>query len=176
MPGNLLDDAIAADVTRGLLLYSQANYFGAKACLQLASEFTSLSLDSLSRGFKSHAKNDEVPDQGQIHKYLCAAVKPLKKIPDKAGSVVIGPHRDSVISNIPKYVDLIEQAKPLRDAICHGVLTKDEDSQLVLHPTRGGGPSVLWEEVPKFLVQSQNAYAAASDVHVNLRLLALYVQ
>ena len=172
LPDNLLEDSTAAGITRGVLLYSQANYFAARACIQLAGGFSHLCLNPLSDRFKEQARNGGVPGRGEVRKYLLAAVEPLKNVPDRFGATVVGPTRDLVIHNISEYVELIEQATPLRNAICHGVLTKDDQSQLALHPTNGEGPSVLWEEVPRFLVLCHNAYAAASTVSMNLGVLA----
>ena len=70
--------------------------------------------------------------------YLPKAIESLQGIPDRNGPVVLTKHRESVIRSISAYVDCVRKVTPLRNAICHGVLTKDDDFDTVLHPTGRG--------------------------------------
>ena len=64
----------------------------------------------------------------------------------------------------------------MRDAICHGVLTKDDNFDTVLHPTDGGEAFVLRERVPDFVRLSRIAYGvAAGSLHANLMTLSNYI-
>ena len=173
---NLLDDASAAGVGRGVLLLSQANYFAARACFRLANEgFSQLGIKSLPKRFLETARKGEVPSWWDMADYLPKAIESLQGIPDRNGPVVLTKHRESVIRSISAYVDCVRKVTPLRNAICHGVLTKDDDFDTVLHPTDGANSFVLWKRVPMFVQLSHNAYNAAASLDANLLMLGNYV-
>ena len=173
---NLLDDASASGVARGVLLLSQANYFAARACLQLADErFSGLGVNNLPKRFLDTAWKGDVPSWREMAEYLPEAIKSLRSIPDRNGPVVLANHRESVINSISQYVDCARKVTPLRNAICHGVLTKDDNFETVLHPTDGGDSFVLWEHVPMFLQLSHNAYNAAISLDSNLLMLGGHI-
>ena len=165
LPDNLLEDAIAADITRGILLYSQANYFGARTCFQLAA--ARLNPDPLGKNFITQIKQSKVPSWVEIRDYLLGAVPTLRDLKDQHGVLRIGKARDVTVEGIQLYADTIERAAYLRNAICHGVLTKDDEGELVLHPTSGGAV-VLWKEVEEFVVLCANAYSVTSVMPLNL--------
>ena len=169
---NLLDDADAADVARGVLLLSQANYFAARACVRLTCEGLShLGLKPLPKRLLDTVQKGGVPSWRTMVEYLPGAIESLRGVPDRSGPVVLVHHRESVINDISKYVDCAHAVTPLRNAICHGVLTKDDRFETVLYPTDGGQPFVLGEQVPKFLQLSHNAYSAARSLDFNLSIL-----
>ena len=176
MKDKLLDDTSAAGVARGVLLLSQANYFAARAVIQLAgSGSAQLGVNGPPKGFLKKARKGKVPSWTEMVEHLPQAAESLKSIPDRIGPAVLSNHREAVIDSIAKYVDCARKVTPLRDAICHGVLTKDENFDTVLHPTDGNESFVLRKEVPKFVQLSQNAYAAATSVDFCLLQLRFFV-
>ena len=171
-----MDDAGAAGVARGVLLLSQANYFAARTCLRLANKrFSQLGVKSLPKRFLDTAQKGDVPSWRDMVEYLPKAVESLRSIPDRNGPVVLTKHRESVIKSISEYVDCVREVTPLRNAICHGVLTKDDNFDTVLHPTDGRDSFVLWKQVPMFVHLSHNAYNAAVALDANLLMLGHYV-
>ena len=173
---NLLDDRTAADVARSVLLLSQANYFAARACLLLANDyFSQLGVKSLPKRFLDQARAGHVPSWAGMTKYLPEAMNSLNTIPNQSGAIILSGLRDATLDGISHYIDCVDEVTPLRNSICHGVLTKNENDETVLHPTGGGDSFVLSNRVPAFLVLSKKAYAGSQTFHDNLLLLSTFV-
>ena len=170
----ILDDRMASGVARGILLLSQANYFAARACVLLANDsFYQLGVESLPKRFLDQARSGDVPSWADMIKYLPEAKKSLKSVPDESGVMVLTGLRDATLVGMSHYVDCVKKVTPLRNAICHGILTKNESDATVLHPTKGGQSFVLSSRVPEFLALSKSAYAGAQTFHDNLLLLSI---
>ena len=114
-PG-IADDALLANISRGLLYLAQARYFATR----LTNSFT---------------QSSTTPQQTRVVRDLLKVLHLLQSesFSISNGVVRLDNLRDQCVYQIQVYMEYEEKVTPMRDALMHGALTLDEERRLLSH-------------------------------------------
>ena len=150
----IADDALLADISRGLLYLAQARYFATR----FADSFT---------------KNNTTPQQMKLMRDLSNILHRLQSesFPTSNGVIRLGSLRDQCVNQVQAYMEYEEKVTPMRDALMHGALTLDDERRLLLTHTSIGQKHLSVDEAMSFSTDCQQASLNAQAAVTNLTTL-----
>ena len=154
LDAGIADDALLADISRGLLYLAQARYFATR----FANSFT---------------KNSTTPKQVKLMSDLSRVLQRLQSesFSTSNGVVRLDSLRDQCVYQVQTYMEYEEKVTPMRDALMHGALTIDEERRLLLTHSGIGRKHLSADEAMSFATDCQQASLNAQAAETNLTTL-----